>query len=62
MKRFLSIVLFVCLLAAPAYSGEIPIGPTPPPPACTENCVQETPMTPPITYEMLLLLIKLPRV
>lgn len=63
MKRALPLLLLVCLLSVPVNAGEIPIGPTQPPPTCTQNCLQEPTAPTPIPYDLILLLIlKLPRV
>jgi len=60
MKKIVLVALLVTLSACAVFAGEIPIGPTPPPPACTENCTQSTTQsTSPIPLIVLELLIKL---
>jgi hypothetical protein len=60
-------VMLVCLMAVPAFAGEVDTPgktpPPPPPPSCTENCTSSTTTssqdwTTELALDLLLILIK----
>lgn len=60
MKKFVLAALLLALSVRAAFAGEIPIGPAPPPPACTENCTRSATQPPSLIPLIVIeLLIKL---